>query len=129
MLATQSSSIRPIRCAEIFLYDQYPVVFSIRDVMGFGMPMDYEPLLATRGAQSGAWGPSINLVAAGLGITLDGLREQYDRVAADRRIETASGVIEPGSMRGDQGPDHRSRRRMGRHHDRARQPHGTGRRP
>lgn len=97
LLMTQSSSIRSIRCAEIFLYDQYPVVFSMRDVMGFGMPMDYEPLLATPGAQSGAWGPSINLIAAGLGIRLEGLRERYDRVAAHQRIETASGVIEPGT--------------------------------
>ena len=96
-LATQSSSIRSIRCAEIFLYHQYPVAFMMRDVMGFGMPMDYEPLLATPEAQSGAWGPSIRLVAAGLGIELDGLREQYDREPAHRRIETASGVIEPGT--------------------------------
>jgi hypothetical protein len=97
VLATQSSSIRSIRCSEIFLYDQYPVAFMMRDVMGFGMPMDYAPLLATPEAQSGAWGPSIRLVAAGLGIELDGLREQYDRVPAHRQIETASGVIEPGT--------------------------------
>lgn len=97
VLATQSSSIRSIRCAEIFLYHQYPVAFMMRDVMGFGMPMDYAPLLATPEAQSGAWGPSIRLVAAGLGIELDGLREQYDREPAHRRIETASGVIEPGT--------------------------------
>ena len=97
VLATQSATIRSIRCSEIFLYHQYPVAFMMRDVMGFGMPMDYEPLLATPGAQSGAWGPSIGLVAAGLGIELDGLREQYDRAPADRRIETASGAIEPGT--------------------------------
>jgi hypothetical protein len=96
-LATQSSSIRAIRCAEIFLYDQYPVAFMMRDVMGFGMPMDYEPLLATPTAQSGAWGPSIHLVAKGLGIEIDRLEERYDREAAQRRIETASGAIEPGT--------------------------------
>jgi len=96
-LATQSRSITSIRSTEIFLYHEYPVAFMMRDVMGFGMPMDYEPLLATPGAQTGAWGPSVRLVAAGLGVEIDELREVYDRAEAPRTIETASGVVEAGT--------------------------------
>jgi hypothetical protein len=96
-LATQSRSITSIRSTEIFLYHEYPVAFMMRDVMGFGMPMDYEPLLTTPGAQAGAWGPSVRLVAAGLGVEVDELRVEYDRVAAPRTIETASGVVEAGT--------------------------------
>lgn len=56
LLATQSRSITSIRSSEILLYHEYPVVFMMRDVMGFGMPMEYEPLLAMSGAQTQAWG-------------------------------------------------------------------------
>jgi hypothetical protein len=97
VLATQSRSITSIRSIEIFLYHEYPVAFMMRDVMGFGMPMDYQPLLATPGAQAGAWGPSVHLVAAGLGVEIDELREVYERAPAPRTIETASGVVEAGS--------------------------------
>ena len=38
---------------ELFLYDGYPVTFDMFDVMGFGMPMDYEPMLATPGGPIG----------------------------------------------------------------------------
>jgi hypothetical protein len=49
------------------------------------------------GAQAATWGPSIRLVAAGLGVEVDEIREYYDRVPTDRRLEVASGVIEAGT--------------------------------
>lgn len=97
VLATQSRAIRSIRSTEIFLYHEYPVAFMMREVMGFGLPMDHVPLLATPGAQAGAWGPSVRLVAAALGVEIDELRETYEREPAPRRVETASGPIEPGT--------------------------------
>jgi hypothetical protein len=97
LLCTQSNAITSIHSAEIFLYDGYPVAFDMRDVMGFGMPMDYEPFLAMPGAQTIAWGPSIRLIAHALGVELDDTREIYERVPSDRRLEVASGVIEPGT--------------------------------
>jgi hypothetical protein len=97
LLCTQSDRITSIHATEIFLYDGYPGVFDMRDVMGFGMPLDYEPLLATPGAPTLAWGPSIRLIADALGVEVEGTREVYDRVPSDRRLEVASGVIEPGT--------------------------------
>lgn len=96
-LASLSRSITSIRAIEIFLYHEYPVEFMMRDVMGFGLPLDHEPLLATPGAQSGAWGPSIHLVAEALGVRIDELRETYEREPAPRTIETASGPVEAGT--------------------------------
>jgi hypothetical protein len=97
VLATQSNTIRSIRTSELFLYDQYPVTFMMMDVMGFGKPLDYEPMLATPGAQTSAWGPPIELVAAGLHVELDEIREVYERVATERTLEVACGTIEAGT--------------------------------
>ena len=52
MLATQSKSITEIRASEIALYDDYPVVDTMMDAMGFGRPLDYTPYLAYPGART-----------------------------------------------------------------------------
>ncbi len=69
----------------------------MRDVMGFGMPLDYEPMLGLPGAQTSALGPGDQLVAAALGVELDGIREDFDRVATDRTLEVACGTLEAGT--------------------------------
>jgi hypothetical protein len=97
VLATMSNTITSIRSSELFLYDKYPVEFMMRDAMGFGLPLDATPLLALDGAQTATWGPSIQLVAAGLGEELDDIREYFDRVATDRTLEVACGTIEAGT--------------------------------
>ncbi len=97
LLCTQSDRITSIHSTELFLYADYPVTFDMFDVMGFGMPMDYEPLLATPGGPTAAWGPSIHMIADALGVELEEFREVYERVPTDRRLEVASGVIEAGT--------------------------------
>ena len=97
VLTTMSNTVTSIRSSELALYDHYPVAFMMMDVMGFGRPLDYEPLLAAPGAQTGAWGPPIRLVAAGLGVELDEIREEFDRVPTDRTLEVACGTIEAGT--------------------------------
>jgi hypothetical protein len=96
-LCTQSDRISKIHSTEIFLYNTYPVTFDMFDVMGFGMPLDYQPLLATPGGPTAAWGPSIHMIADALGVEIEEFREVYERVPTDRRLEVASGVIEPGT--------------------------------
>jgi hypothetical protein len=97
LLSTMSNTITSIRSSELFLYDRYPVEFILRDVMGFGRPLDVKPVLALDGAQTATWGPSIRLVAAGLGLQLDEIREYFDRVPTDRTLEVACGTIEAGT--------------------------------
>jgi hypothetical protein len=97
LLTTMSNTITSIRSSELFLYDRYPVAFMMMDVMGFGKPLDHEPLLALPGAQSTTWGPPIRLVAAALEVELDEIREVFDRVPTDRTLEVACGTIEAGT--------------------------------
>jgi len=96
-LATQSRRIEAIRCSEIFLYHEYPVAFMMREVMGFGLPLDFDAMLAMPGSQAAAWGPSIHLVAAALEVEVDEIVERYERAPSPRHIDTASGPIEPGT--------------------------------
>ena len=97
MLATQSKSITEIRASEIALYDDYPVVDTMMDAMGFGRPLDYTPYLAYPGAIAFQWGPGLRLIAHGLGLKIDEIREKFDRVATDRDLHVAFGTAEAGT--------------------------------
>lgn len=97
LLSTLSSNIKSIRAQEIFDYSDYPNKHMMFDVMGFGMPMDYTPLLSLNGAQKFAWGPPVGMVARALDITLDDVTENYERVATPRELVVACGVIEAGT--------------------------------
>jgi 2,4-diaminopentanoate dehydrogenase len=50
VLSTLSSSIRTVRAFEVALNDHYPVASLMMDGMGFGRPLDFEPLIARPGA-------------------------------------------------------------------------------
>ena len=125
LLSTQSDRITSIHSTELFLYADYPVTFDMFDVMGFGMPMDYEPLLASPGGPTSAWGPSIHMIADALGRgdrgVPRGLRARAQRPAARGRV----GHHRAWHVRGDDDPDHRRGARPRRDRDRAREPHGT----
>lgn len=95
---TLSRTIRSICAREVFLYDKMPVAFTMFDVFGFGHDLDYVPLITTPGVQTATWGPVVRMIAAGLGVELDGIRETFERDLADRRIEVAAGTIEPGTV-------------------------------
>jgi 2,4-diaminopentanoate dehydrogenase len=97
MLATQSKSIRSIHAAEIALYDDYPVVETMSDAMGFGRPLDYPALLSYPGAIAFQWGPGLRLIAHGLGLQIDEIRENFDRVATDRDLHVAFGTANAGT--------------------------------
>lgn len=97
MLATQSKSITKIHAGEIAMYDDYPVAETMRDAMGFGLPLDATPYLGFPGAIAFQWGPGLRLIAHGLGLKIDEIRERFDRVATDRDLHVAFGTAEAGT--------------------------------
>ena len=97
-LLTMSNTIRTVRVQELFDYSGYPVEFMMREVFGFGQPLDHVPLMALGGSQSGTWGPPVRMIADALGVGLDDIRETYDRALTDRRLDVACGVIEAGTV-------------------------------
>jgi hypothetical protein len=97
-LLTLSSSIRSVRVQELFTYDTYPVEFTMREVFGFGKPMDHAPIMASTGAQLMTWGPVVQLVAAGLGVELDEIRETWVQEPTPRDLDTAFGPVAAGTV-------------------------------
>jgi hypothetical protein len=97
VLTTLSNRITSLRAAELFQYDLYGNEYIMKDVMGFALPLDAKPLYALPGAQTEAWGPAIRLVAAGLGVELDEIREIYERRPTDRTLKVAIGTVEAGT--------------------------------
>jgi hypothetical protein len=87
-----------IRIQEIINYTTYDQPQVIFDTMGFGQPMDATPLLLTPGTLVFAWGGTIRLLAEGLGLELDDVRQEFERRPADRAIQVGARTIEPGTM-------------------------------
>lgn len=97
MLATQSKKIRCLKVTEVALNDHYPVADVMMNGMGFGHPLDFEPLLKTPGFIEMAWRAPIHLIAAGLGVEVEEIRGTLDRKITDRDIEVAFGTIKAGT--------------------------------
>lgn len=97
VLATQSKQIRCLTVTEVALNDHYPVADVMMNGMGFGRPLDFEPLLKTPGFIEMAWRAPIRLMAAGLGVEVEEVRGTLDRRVTDRDIEVAFGTIEAGT--------------------------------
>ncbi|MBB3751161.1 hypothetical protein FHT44_003656 [Mycolicibacterium sp. BK634] len=97
LLSTQSKTIRQVKVSEVALNDHYPVADVMMNGMGFGHPLDFEPMLKTPGFIEMAWRAPIYLIAAGLGVEVDEVRGTLDRRLADRDIEVAFGTIKAGT--------------------------------
>jgi 4-hydroxy-tetrahydrodipicolinate reductase len=86
-----------LRVMEIVNYRQYEQPTVLFDTMGFGQPLDAQPLLLLPGVLSFAWGGVVKMLAAGLGVEVDELRETHERRPAPEKIDLGFGVIEEGT--------------------------------
>lgn len=98
-MTSLSQRIDEVRCLEIADYSTYYQPVVMKDIFGFGQPMDATPLLLLPGVLAMGWGSVVRQIAAGLGLTLDEpLVERHDRVAADRDYSTVSVEIPEGTV-------------------------------
>lgn len=97
VLATQAKTIRSVTVREISLNDHYPVADVMMDGMGFGRPLDFEPMLSTPGVIEMAWSAPIYLMAQALGVLVQEVRGCLDRRVTHRDIEVAFGTIAAGT--------------------------------
>jgi len=99
VMTSLSRRIDHIKVSEIADYSTYDQQVVMRDLFGFGQPLDATPLLWEPGILTTAWGPVVRVIAAGLGVTLDEpLLEEVDRRPAPRSVSTVSVDIEEGTM-------------------------------
>ncbi|QFG24934.1 dihydrodipicolinate reductase [Actinomadura sp. WMMB 499] len=88
-----------VRCQEIFDYSTYDQPDSVRYLVGMGQPMDYEPPMLAPSVPTMVWGGQVRLIARGLGVELDEVRETLDRRPLDATVTTASmGDFEKGTQ-------------------------------
>ncbi|HVP30900.1 MAG TPA: diacylglycerol kinase [Myxococcota bacterium] len=93
-LAGRFEEIRVQEIINYATYDQPEVLF---ETMGFGKPLDAKPILLMPGALRFGWGGTIRLLAEGLGLALDEVREVHERRPAERRLEIQGIAVEPGT--------------------------------
>jgi hypothetical protein len=96
-MTTQSKTIRTVTATEVALNDHYPVAGVMMDGMGFGRPLDFEPMLNTPGFIEMAWNAPIHLIAEGLGVEVQEIRGSLDRRSTKRDIDVAFGTIAAGT--------------------------------
>jgi 4-hydroxy-tetrahydrodipicolinate reductase len=97
LLTGTCENVEHLRVMEIVNYRQYEQPVVLFDTMGFGKPLDSTPLLLIPGVLSFAWGGVVKMLAAGLGVEVDELREVHERRPATEKIDLGFGVIEEGT--------------------------------
>jgi len=98
-LSSLSQRIDLVRVSEIADYSTYYQPVVMRDIYGFGKPMEDVAMLWQPGILTTAWGPVVRQIAAGLDLELDpDLEEIVERVPAERDLETVSVDIAEGTM-------------------------------
>jgi hypothetical protein len=97
LLTTQSKSVRCITVSEVSLNDHYPVADVMMNGMGFGHPLDFEPMLKTPGFIEIVWSAPLYLIASGLGFEIERVRGTLDRQLTGRAIDVAFGTIPAGT--------------------------------
>ena len=94
-----SQRIDLIRVSEIADYSTYYQPVVMREIYGFGKPMDEVATLWQPGILTTAWGPVVRQIAAGLDLELDPeLQEVVEREPAETDLSTASVDIAAGTM-------------------------------
>src|SRR5439155_13273575 len=86
-----------LRVMELVNYQHYEQPTVLFETMGFGQALDSKPLLLLSGVLSFAWGGVIKVLAAGLGVEIEELREVHERRPAEERIDLGFGVVEAGT--------------------------------
>ena len=100
MLTSVCERIDEVRCFEILNYATYDQPMVLFDIMGFGRPMDDVPMLLQPTVLTMAWGSVVRQLAAGIGVELDTVEEQYVRLPAPETFTIASGTVEKGTVAG-----------------------------
>ena len=86
-----------IRIQEIINYATYNQPETIVDIMGFGKPLDHTPVLLMPGMLGFAWGGTLRLLAEGLGLELDEIREVHERLPATKALQIGPYPIAEGT--------------------------------
>ncbi len=99
--ASLCTRIRTITCQEIFDYSTYNQPYAVKVSCGFGQPMGREdpvPMLLLPSIPTMVWGGNVRLIGRGLGIEIDEITEEVERLALEETVDTVMGPFEKGTQ-------------------------------
>jgi hypothetical protein len=94
------SEITEVRTQEIFDYSSYHAEAAVRELVGFGMPMDYDPPMVMKTVPTSVWGGQLRLMARVLGLELDEIVEHVERLPLEASVTTDLGEFAAGTQGG-----------------------------
>ncbi len=86
-----------VRMREVINYATYDQEHTIREVMGFGYPVDHDCMMFQEGMLSLGWGGAVWSVAAGLGVSLDRVYEVHERLPLEQDVHNTMGTFKAGT--------------------------------
>jgi len=99
LLTSICGRVDRVRMQEIMSYAHYDDADTQFRWFGFGAPIDSPlPPYMAPGRLTRYWGPTVELVAAGLGLEIDEIRETTERLATPEALEVVAGRIEAGTV-------------------------------
>ncbi|MET7458962.1 dihydrodipicolinate reductase [Nonomuraea sp. NPDC005501] len=99
LISGLATTVDAIRCQEIFDYSAYDQEDSVRYLVGMGQPMDYEPPMIAPTVPTMVWGGQVRLIARGLGVQVEEIRESVERRPLDATVATeAMGEFKTGTQ-------------------------------
>jgi hypothetical protein len=99
-LSGVARTIDSIRVTEMFNYATYPDRTAVYDILGFGKPPEEVPFAATPGVFTFGWGPVLHQLADGLGVRVDDIAENVERIPATMSFDTPTGHVSAGTIAG-----------------------------
>jgi hypothetical protein len=96
--ASLCTRIKTITCQEIFDYSTYNQPFAVKVSCGFGGSMDEMPMMLLPTIPTMVWGGNVRLIGRGLGIEIDEITEEVERLPLDETVDTVMGPFEKGTQ-------------------------------
>jgi hypothetical protein len=90
--------IKAINCQEIFDYSTYNQPHAVKVSCGFGGPMGEVPMMLLPSIPTMVWGGNIRLIARGLGLEIDEITEEVERLPLEESVDTVMGRFEKGTQ-------------------------------
>lgn len=98
LLSGLCEEIEEIRAFELFNYAFYDQPDAVRNLVGFGLPMENVPPMVMATVPTMVWGGPIRMVARALGLELEEIREVVERRPLERTVTNQLGVFEAGTQ-------------------------------
>jgi 2,4-diaminopentanoate dehydrogenase len=96
--ASLCTRINTITCQEIFDYSTYNQPEAVRVRCGFGGSMDETPLMLLPSIPTMVWGGNVRLIARGLGLEIDEITEELERLPLEQSVDTVMGRFDEGTQ-------------------------------